>query len=431
MSKTAGQTKQTICVRIGQQELQVGKLIYVKSGAREFSQFSYSEEWLKNPNCFEVSPDLDLTTGYKARRAQSKGESCFHFAFADTEPDAWGRRVINRAHAKARKKDRTLSALTELDYLIAVDDYSRIGALRLCDEEGNYHRVTEEGKRATPPLVDLKRIYQASRALEQNKETVEDLRYLQGRGTSLGGLRPKCTMIDADGTLAIGKLPSVNDERDVTRGEVLALRLAGQANIVVAGARIEEVDGTPVAIITRFDRTKAGNRIHYLSAGSMLQINRDNEHSYTEVVDIMRSKCADPVVDAKALWRLLVFNLLITNIDDHLRNLGFLYAGRGLWRLSPVFDLNPFPDKDRESKTWLSEDTGPITDLSMLMDKASYFYLDKPEALQVLGEVYFAVKDWRTIALSPEIGLQQNDLEAFTPAFEHEAMEEAEDLLKN
>jgi len=424
-----GTIRQAIDVRIGQRELLVGELVYAKAGPREYSEFAYSSAWLENPEKFEVSPDLELVPGYKSRKAPAKDDSCFPFAFADTEPDAWGRRVINRAHAKARRDDKTLSVLTELDYLTAVDDFSRIGALRLCDKSGNYLRTVESGKRATPPLIELEHMVRASRALERGKETAEDLRYLQGRGTSLGGMRPKCTLLDTDGTLAIGKFPSIDDERDVTRGEVLALLLAHRANIETASARIVVVGGTPVAVIRRFDRTPEHARIHYLSAGSMLQASRNDEHAYTEVVDIMRAKCADPVADARALWRRLVFNVLVTNVDDHLHNLGFLYAGKGLWRLSPAFDLNPFPDKDRESKTWLAEDKGPITDLAMLLDKAPYFHLDQPAARRILGEVHRAVQNWRTVALSPAVGLTAKALEDFVPAFEHRALAEAGAIL--
>jgi len=103
-------------------------------------------------------------------------------------------------------------------------------------------------------LIELEYIYQASRAVERGEETAEDLRYLQGKGTSLGGMRPKCTIVDGDGRLAIGKFPSVNDTRSVTRGEVLALKLAQLAGIDAAPARIVSFSDVPVAVIQRFDR---------------------------------------------------------------------------------------------------------------------------------------------------------------------------------
>ncbi len=157
----------------------------------------------------------------------------------------------------------------------------------------------------------------------------------------------------------------------------------------------------------------------------MLQASRSEEHAYTEIVDIMNRVSLDAKADARQLWRRLVFNHLITNTDDHLHNLGFLHVGNDKWTLSPAFDLNPFPDKLRESKTWLSEDTGPIDSIVQLLGQAAYFYLEQSQALAILAEVYAAVKDWRHIALSREVGLSQRELADFAPAFEHAEMEAA------
>src|SRR5690606_34377908 len=142
------------------------------------------------------------------RKPRTKDDSPFFLALADTEPDAWGRRVIARAHAKERRMNPALGSLNELDYLCAVDDFSRIGALRLRKANNGYLRSVEEGRRTTPPLLELGKMMAASRAVELGQETAEDLKYLQGRGTSLGGMRPKCTVLDKDGTLALGKFPS-------------------------------------------------------------------------------------------------------------------------------------------------------------------------------------------------------------------------------
>lgn len=422
-------TKVDIDVCIGQAGIPVGILTYIKQGPRENTSFAYDAGWLKSTHGFQVSPDLHLTPDRQFRKAPSKDDSVFPFALADTEPDTWGRRIIMRAHAKRRKKDAKLPALTEVDFLLAVDDFSRIGALRLRDGEGNYHRTVTQGQRATPPLVELQHMYDATRAVENGSESEDDLKYLQGKGTSLGGMRPKCTILDTNGTLAIGKFPSVNDERSVTRGEVLALTLARAAGIETAPARIVELDKTPVAIITRFDRTGNHGRIPYLSASSILQASRREDRTYTEVVDAIRSLGYRPKEDVAQLWRRLVFNLLITNIDDHLNNLGFLHVEKGLWRLAPAFDINPFPDKDRESKTLLSEDTGPITDIDMLMEKVRYFGLDHSAARKILAEVHIAVSRWRQVALSVDLGFSTSELSAFEQAFEHEQMERAEKLL--
>lgn len=414
---------------IGQDATPLGQLAYTKDGYREFSSFAYADTWLADPSRFEISPDLDLAAGRRTRKA-TRNDSCFFFGLADTAPDAWGRRVIARAHAKARKDKPELRALTELDYLCAVDDFSRIGALRIRDATGAFLATSDDGKRTTPPLIDLERMLNASTALERGDETAEDLRYLQGKGTSLGGMRPKCSILDTDGSLAIGKFPSIQDERAVTRGEILALKLARKAGIDTAEARIEMVNNIPVAVISRFDRTTDFNRIPYLSAGSMLQASRDDEHAYTEIVDAINTRCLAAKQDSQQLWRRLVFNHLITNVDDHLQNLGFLHVGKGLWRLAPAFDLNPFPEKDRESKTWLSEDTGPITSIAMLLNEADRFYLSPAEALKVLAQVSHVVIDWRALALSDEVGLNEKELEDFASAFEHAGIEEAREFLR-
>jgi len=415
--KQASQRTQ-LDVFLGKAEKPLGRLIFVKDGQREFSQFAYSDEWLVDPLFFDVSPDLHRQSGYQLRKPPSKSDSCFFLALADTEPDAWGRRVIARAHAKARAKDASLGPLTEADYLASVDDFSRVGALRLRDEQGHYLRSVADGARSTPAFLELEKILLASRAVEMSKETTEDLAYLQGKGTSLGGMRPKCTILDADGALSLGKFPSVGDERAVTRGEVLALRLAKQAGIDSATARIVMLQDQPVAMIRRFDRTPEQNRIPYISGATLLQANRDDEHSYTEIVDVMRSKCENFVDDARQLWRRLVFNHLITNVDDHLQNIGFLYCGNNQWRLSPAFDLNPFPDKDRESKTWLSEDSGPISSLEQLLGQAPRFELSQAQAQAVLDEVVAVVKRWKDVAIELEVGLQAHEIKDFKPAFD-------------
>ena len=162
----------------------------------------------------------------------------------------------------------------------------------------------------------------------------------------------------------------------------------------------------------------------------MLQASREEDRSYTEVVDAIRAYGHAPTRDLRQLWRRLVLNLLITNVDDHLQNHGFLHVAHGLWRLAPAFDINPFPDKERESKTWLSEDDGPITDVAMLMARAAYFTLDKAQALNVLAEVHAAVANWRYVALGAEVGLRANELDDFAAAFEHEQMAAAAALIK-
>lgn len=262
--------------------------------------------------------------------------------------------------------------------------------------------------------------------MEANTETAADLRYLLGRATSLGGLRPKCTVIDRNGRLAISKFPSIDDERDVARGEVLALLLARRAGLNAAVARVEALPGGAVAVIERFDRLGDDLRIPYISASSLLDAGRDEERSYLDLVDAMRRHGRDAAADARELWRRLVFNLLITNVDDHLHNLGFLHVADGQWRLAPAFDLNPFPDKARESKTWLSDADGPVTSVAQLLDAAGHFSLRLEEARAVLAQVVSAAAGWRKLATGKAVGMSASEAGRFAPAFEHSEMDRAQ-----
>ena len=201
---------------------------------------------------------------------------------------------------------------------------------------------------------------------------------------------------------------------------MLALKLAKLAGLDAAEARVEMIDGTPVAIVRRFDRTPDAARLAYLSGGSLLQARRDEDRAYTEIADALRRISARPTQDVQELWRRLLFNLLITNVDDHLWNLAVLYAGNGQWKLAPAFDVNPFPDRMLESKTWLSEETGPITSIQQLIEGCDYFGLERERAKEEAAAMATTLVRWRTVATSKEIGLTEAELEAFAPAFEHE-----------
>ncbi|MEP7043450.1 MAG: HipA domain-containing protein [Dokdonella sp.] len=382
--------------------------------------FIYEQAWLEHPDTFTFSPDLTLASGPQYQRA-SGDSSPFPLAVADTEPEAWGRRVIMRDHAKRRQKDPTIGPLTEMDILSAVDDESRIGAIRL-REGDTFIRAAQPGRRRTPILVALKRLHQATVALERNTETQADLDYLLGKGTSLGGLRPKSS-IHYDGVLAIGKFPSVSDQRSVTRAEVLALHLAARAGIQIANSRIVVVDDVPVAVIDRFDR-RDGGRIPYLSAHSFVA--GATEATYLDIAEQIRANGASTWrADLEELWRRLVFNLLITNVDDHLHNLGFLHERAGRWRLSPAFDLNPFPERARESKTMLSDRDGPISELSALVGRAADFGLTTHRAKQIIGDVHVVVADWRTTAQTQAVGMSRREQDDFQGAFAHDQMDAA------
>jgi len=422
---------QTLQVSLGEHAMPVGTLTYSRQGGRENTLFVYDDAWLENENRFEISPDLPLARERYFHKAATRSDSIFHFAIADTEPDGWGCKVIARDYAKRRKAGELQAGtgLTEMDYLLGVDDIGRMGALRFRNAEGEFVRTPQHGERGIPPILELTQIISASHAVERGTETEADLAFLRGRATSLGGMRPKCALIDEDGLLAIGKFPSVGDDRAVTKAEVLALRLAAAAGIEAAQARVIHSDGIPVALIRRFDRAKGG-RIPYLSAASMLQASREEEHSYSEIAERILSVSPDARRDLAELWRRIVFNLLITNVDDHLNNHGFLHTGHGQWKLAPAFDLNPFPDKGREPKTWLTEETGPTGKIEDVMGAAGYFHLAADDALKILGEVHGAVSQWRQVARDPAVGMTAGEAAAFEAAFEHEETQRARSLVQ-
>lgn len=427
--------RRSIAVHLGEEATPLGTLRYDQQGARESAVFDYDAGWLAAAGRYSIEPGLPLVAGPQFHRKTREG-SVFHNAIADTEPDGWGRRVIQRDHAKRRQEARRAGTgaetrpLNAMDYLLAVDDISRVGALRLQDEEGRYQRTVEDGRRTTPPLVEIGQLLAATHAIETNTETAADLAYLRGRGTSLGGLRPKCSVVDDDGRLAIGKFPSVTDDRSVTKGEVLAMMLARKAGIDAAEARLVDSDGASVALIRRFDRTPIGNRLMYVSAATMLgaEPGDASEHSYTELVDALRQHGSEPAANIEELWRRIAFSILVTNVDDHLHNHGFLHVDRGQWRLAPAFDINPFPERVRELKTWISEDTGPEATVDALMSVIAYFRIRGDRAKVILADVEGAVATWREEGRA--LGMTSQELDSFTDAFEHSERQAAQRALQ-
>ena len=417
--------KQDVKVYLGDGEYPVGTLHFAAEGRRQASAFEYDPRWLASKARFQIDHALPLVRGPQYRgRSGSERASVFHGCFADSEPDGWGIQVIQRDHAKSLKEAAANGQpvvnrpLNELDVLLAVDDVSRVGALRF-EVDGKFVRATESGKRSTPPLIELRDLLAASQAIETGTETARDLAYLRGRGTSLGGMRPKCSVIDDDGVLSIAKFPSVGDTKAVTKGEVLALKLADLARIEVAEARIVHSDDVPVTLVRRFDRDGA-KRFMYASARTMLQIDDDLEHSYTEIADAIVQNCQHADRDREEMWRRVAYTVLINNVDDHMTNHGFLHIGGGKWRLSPAFDINPFPDKARVLKTWISEASGADASITSVMEVASYFKVTPARrAREVLHEVVQAVAQWRQVASDPAVGMTLREIEQYEGAFEH------------
>jgi serine/threonine-protein kinase HipA len=424
--------KRSVKVFFGDDARLIGMVVFEAQGARESVAFVYDAAWLSAQDRYSIDPTLPLVTGPQFHRRTGDG-SLFHGAISDTEPDGWGYRVILRDHGKRREAARLagraadIPPLNSLDFLLAIDDRSRVGALRFQDESGIFQRAVEDGRRAAPPLIELGHLLSASRAVEEKAETADDLAYLRGRGTSLGGLRPKCTVVDDEGWLSIGKFPSIADERAVTKGEVLAMKLAASAGINAAHARLVPSEDIPVALIRRFDRTRDGRRLMYISAASMLGVDANDlrEHAYTEIVDALRTSGSAAQTDIEELWRRIAFSILISNFDDHLRNHGFLHAANGLWRLAPAFDLNPMPERVRELKTWISEDVGPGATISGLRSVAPYFRISTARAAEILRHVEKAVSGWRKAGAA--IGMTDSELDQFVDAFEHSERQAAKD----
>jgi len=318
---------------------------------------------------------------------------------------------------RAEREGGAPRALQEIDFLLLVDDVARQGALRFAEHEGGPF-LREESVKRIPPLVELPKLLSAAEHVMEEKDTEEDLKLLFAPGSSLGGARPKASVIEKDGHLAIAKFPRKDDEINTVVWEAVALSLAQKSGIPVPAARVEDIGGKPVLLLRRFDRDGT-RRIPFLSAMSMLG-SRDNEtRSYMEIVDALRQHGAAPKADMEALWRRLVFNILVSNTDDHLRNHGFLYEGQAGWRLSPAYDLNPVPTdiKPRILSTAINEDDNTAS-LTLALKVAGYFELDEDKARAIAAEVGRAVSTWRGEAAMH--GFTQTEIDRMTSAFEHE-----------
>ena len=381
---------------------------------KESASFEYDSRWLAHPRRFSLEPALALGPSPFHTPA---GKSLFG-ALGDSAPDRWGRVLMRRAERRrAERAGETPRTLREIHYLLRVDDEARQGALRLGEVEGGPFLATGEGTRI-PPLVELPRLLSAADNVIGETDSDEDLRLLLAPGSSLGGTRPKAPLRDRDGRLALAKSPHRDDEIDAVRWEATALALAQKAGLGVPAWRLEIVADRPVLVLRRFDRT-ASTRIPFLSAMSMLGADDHERRSYLELVDVLRRYGAAPKEDMRSLWRRIVFSILISNTDDHLRNHAFLYDGTEGWRLAPAYDLNPVPVdiKPRVLATAIDLDAGDAS-LDLARSVAGYFGLDDGEARVITLEVGHAVAGWRREAARH--GLTAAAIDRMASAFEHE-----------
>ncbi len=378
--------------------------------------FEYASAWLARSDTFSIDPtSLPLRPG-------GHHSSALFGAMQDCGPDRWGRQLIERAvrqHVLERKPYQ------DLDYVLALDDASRIGALRFRSTADSPFLAASVGK--LPPLVQLSALVRAANAVHGATETAADLRYLLGQGSPLGGARPKSAIAFADGRLALAKFPKPDDRRDIAAGEILALTLARQAGITVAAHRLVAVGASHVAVITRFDRD-GRQRIPFLSAHSLLGLPTGEPGAYTLLADGIRQFGHDTAADLRELWRRLVFSLLASNTDDHLRNHGFLQRAPGRWALSPAYDLNPVPEIDRTQfpQTPIAEGNSDST-LGAALAAVPRFGLKPAAAKAILREVLAVIVQWRKTGR--QLRLKSSTLDAYATAFDHPLVAEAKKMI--
>jgi len=374
--------------------------------------FEYAPEWLRRDDAFSIDP-----TSLPLQRGPHHRGTLFG-AIQDCGPDRWGRVLIERA---VRKKVLVQKPYRDMDYVLALDDASRIGALRFRLDSDSAFLATSGGK--LPPLVRLNALLRATDAIHGETETAEDLRFLLGAGSPLGGARPKAGVTLGDNRFALAKFPKPDDTRDIASGEILALTLARQAGIKVAEHRLVSVGAQGVAVITRFDRA-GGIRIPFISASSLLGLPQGEPGAYTLLADGIRQFGHDVPGDLREMFRRLVFSLLASNYDDHLRNHGFLMHEPGRWSLSPAYDVNPVPEMDRAriSKTAITENQEEPT-IALALAAASRFGVKASESKRILRDVFAVVAGWRKTGR--QLRLRASTLGAYASAFEHPLMDEA------
>jgi len=394
----------------------VGRLWARSRKGKESATFEYDAGWLDNPLRFALEPALTLGKGPHHTVA---GRLIFG-AIGDSAPDRWGRGLIQRdERRKAREEKRTPRTLLEADFLLGVGDIARQGALRFNETEGGPFLATGV---QIPPLIQLPALLGAAMRMSEDGGSDDDLRLLLAPGSSLGGARPKASVVDKDGQLAIAKFPQHGDLYRVSLWEALALKLAGRAGIPTPDWRVEKIADRDVLLLRRFDRL-GNERIPFLSAMSLLNAADNEPHSYMEIADALRQHGAKADDDCAQLWRRIVFSILISNSDDHLRNHGFLYETAG-WRLSPAYDMNPVPVdiKPRILTTAIDEVDGTAS-LDLAFQVAPHFGVKSDKAKSIVREVGAAVAHWRETAAG--LGLAAAEIERMASAFDHADTEQA------
>ena len=393
----------------------LGRLyVGVIKGGETYS-FEYDANWLKNKGMsFDLDPELRSFIG----RQFPVGKGIFGM-FADASPDRWGRILMNkRERILAEKEGRKPRKLHDSDYLLGVYDETRMGGIRFkLEPDGVF--LSDDKETATPPWTSLRTLEEASRRFENDEVGLSEkwLNQLIKPGSSLGGARPKATVVDTKGQLWIAKFPSKNDEGDTGAWEKVVHDLAKMSGLNVPESKLEKFSKIgSTFLVRRFDR-EGKNRVHFASAMTLLK-KKDGASaadgiSYLDIAGFIKAYGANPKSDLLELWKRIVFNMAVTNTDDHLRNHAFILSKQG-WVLSPLFDVNPVPYGDELSLLVDDEDNSISIDLAIRT--APRFGISEVKADEIAREMLSIVRDnWERLA--KEYGLSRGQIEYMRPAF--------------
>lgn len=398
-----------------------GRLFAHRQGRTESASFVYDPRWLSSDDAYALDPGLPLVSG----TLQTPTNLKLFGAFADSCPDRWGRRLIERTERhEASAASRTPSSFGEFDLLVRVRDDLRQGSVRF--RRGD--QFLEHASLGVPVLTDLPALLSAADNLadDESDDDPQSLALLLRQGSSLGGARPKAHVQDVDGRLAIAKFPSPSDGWNVMAWEKTALDLAAAGGIDVPDNQLITIGGRNVLVVDRFDRQRDGRRRGYQSAMTALERTDGERGSYLEIAELIETRSRAANAELEQLFRRVAFNLLISNTDDHLRNHAFLHQHADIWELSPAFDLNPDPQPgERHLSTAIERDT--LADVDDLLATAVLYRLSDADALRVVGQVREAVSTWPVVAAGN--GLPARACSEMASAFDNPAAARTDELL--
>ena len=382
---------------------------YVIRGKEHFS-FNYDEEWLASKYVHQIDPTLQLYVG------EQHAEDDRNFKiFLDSCPDRWGRLLMQRREAViARNEKRRANKLFETNYLLGVHDSFRMGALRFCTSHSGPFLDDNEDL-AAPAMTSLPELQQAANGVEDkpdfdNPDYLKWLNMLISPGSSLGGARPKASVRDVDNTLWLAKFPSRYDDYDIGLWEFVVYQLALAAGINMAESKVHAIGSHHHIFLTkRFDREDDGRRLHFTSAMTQLEYydGSDDGASYLELAEFITQNGSNTQEDLEQLWTRMLFNIMVSNSDDHLRNHGFIFDTTG-WRLSPAYDINPTP---HATGLHLNiDDMSNALEVDLAYEVAEYFQLNAQKADDIYQRVAAAVSRWEELAKKAGIEKGERDI---------------------